>query len=101
MNTPLIESSHHILMCLSPVSRMDVLQPQYALTRGSARGSIRSITCTHGRRKDQSHTIVIVYSCLREFMVLSKMTTIPPPSTVSTVLASRLGVIASKSCEGE
>lgn len=44
-------------------------------------------------------TIVIVYSCLREFIVLSSNTTIPPPSTVSTVLAKRLGVRASKSCE--
>lgn len=43
-------------------------------------------------------TMVIVYSCFREFMVLSSSTTIPPPSTVSTVLAKRLGVRASKSC---
>lgn len=43
-------------------------------------------------------TIVIVYSCLREFIVLSSNTTIPPPSTVSIVLAKRLGVMASKSC---
>lgn len=43
-------------------------------------------------------TIVIVYSCLREFTVRSSMTTIPPPSTVSIVLAKRLGVSASKSC---
>lgn len=31
-------------------------------------------------------------------MVLSSRTTIPPPSTVSIVLAKRLGVRASKSC---
>lgn len=31
-------------------------------------------------------------------MVLSSNTTIPPPSTVSIVLAKRLGVTASKSC---
>ena len=45
--------------------------------------------------------MVIVYSCLREFIVLSRITTIPPPSTVSTVLANRLGVRASKSWETE
>lgn len=42
--------------------------------------------------------MVIVYSCLREFIVLSSNTTIPPPPTVSIVLANKLGVRASKSC---
>lgn len=42
-------------------------------------------------------TIVIVYSCLSEFMVRRRMTTSPPPSTVSTVLANKFGVNASKS----
>ena len=45
----------------------------------------------------EGFTIVIVYSCLREFIVRSRMTTMPPPSTVSMVLARRLGVRASKS----
>lgn len=43
-------------------------------------------------------TMVMVYSCFREFIVRSRITTMPPPSTVSMVLASRLGVTASKSC---
>ena len=42
-------------------------------------------------------TMVIVYNCLSEFMVRRRMTTSPPPSTVSTVLASKFGVKASKS----
>lgn len=42
-------------------------------------------------------TMVIVYSCLSEVIVLSRSTTRPPPSTVSIVRARRLGVIASKS----
>ena len=42
-------------------------------------------------------TIVILYNCRSDFMVLSIMTTSPPPSTVSIVRARRLGVIASKS----
>lgn len=41
--------------------------------------------------------MVIVYSCFSEFMVRRRMTTNPPPSTVSTVLASKFGVKASKS----
>lgn len=41
--------------------------------------------------------MVMVYSCFREFIVRSRITTMPPPSTVSMVLASRLGVTASKS----
>ncbi len=45
----------------------------------------------------RSYTIAIVYSCFSEFIVLRRMTTIPPPSTVSTVRATRLGVRASKS----
>ena len=39
-----------------------------------------------------------VKSCLRDRRVLRSITTTPPPSTVSTVLASRLGVRPSKSC---
>ena len=42
-------------------------------------------------------TIVIVYNCLSDAIVFSNITTIPPPSTVSIVLASKLGVSASKS----
>ena len=38
-----------------------------------------------------------VYNCFNEFMVLNNRHTTPPPSTVSTVRASRLGVRASKS----
>ncbi len=45
----------------------------------------------------RSYTIAIVYSCFSEFIVLRRMTTMPPPSTVSTVRATRLGVRASKS----
>ena len=41
--------------------------------------------------------IVIVYNCFREVIVLSRRITSPPPSTVSTVLAKRFGVRASKS----
>lgn len=54
---------------------------------------------------DSSHsddiqpTIVIVYSCLSDVMVRIRITTIPPPSTVSMVLANKLGVNASKSCK--
>lgn len=39
----------------------------------------------------------MVNSCFNEDMVRSRMTTMPPPSTVSTVLANKLGVKASKS----
>ena len=42
-------------------------------------------------------TIVIVYNCLSDAIVFSNITTTPPPSTVSIVLASKLGVSASKS----
>ena len=40
----------------------------------------------------------MVYSCLTDVIVFRINTTKPPPSTVSIVLASRFGVIASKSC---
>ena len=43
-------------------------------------------------------SIVCAYSCLRLLTVLNNNTTSPPPSTVSIVLASKLGVNASKSC---
>lgn len=46
-------------------------------------------------------TIAIVYSCFKEDIVLRRRTTKPPPSTVSTVLAKRLGVRASKSFKGK
>lgn len=42
-------------------------------------------------------TMVMVYSCLREFIVFRRITISPPPSTVSMVRARRLGVKASKS----
>lgn len=42
-------------------------------------------------------TMVIEYSPLRLFIPCNKHTTIPPPSTVSIVLANKLGVMASKS----
>lgn len=45
--------------------------------------------------------MVIVYNCLSEFMVRRRMTASPPPSTVSTVLASKFGVKASKSWKKE
>lgn len=45
--------------------------------------------------------MVIVYNCLSEFMVRRRITTSPPPSTVSTVLASKFGVKASKSWKEE
>jgi len=45
--------------------------------------------------------MVIVYNCFSEFMVRRRMTTSPPPSTVSTVLASKFGVKASKSWKKE
>jgi len=40
-------------------------------------------------------TIAMVYSCFKLDIVLNSSTTIPPPSTVSMVLASKFGVIAS------
>jgi hypothetical protein len=42
--------------------------------------------------------MVMVYSCFKEDIVFSNNTIKPPPSTVSMVLASRFGVMASKSC---
>lgn len=45
--------------------------------------------------------MVTVYNCLSEFMVRRRITTNPPPSTVSTVLASKFGVKASKSWKKE
>lgn len=45
--------------------------------------------------------MVIVYNCLSEFMVRRRIITNPPPSTVSTVLASKFGVKASKSWKKE
>mmetsp|Transcript_6623 Transcript_6623/g.23852 ORF Transcript_6623/g.23852 Transcript_6623/m.23852 type:complete len:228 (+) Transcript_6623:2187-2870(+) len=50
---------------------------------------VRSLWCTSMER---------LYNCVREVSVLSSSTIIPPPSTVSIVLARRLGLIASKSC---
>lgn len=91
---PLIEPSHHILMSLGAVTRVHVLdenKPQRSQVKQT-----ESDMCGDGT--GYRLTIVIVYSCLREFIVLSRITTIPPPSTVSTVLAKRLGVRASKSC---
>ena len=43
-------------------------------------------------------SMVSVYRSRSEDRLLSSRTTIPPPSTVSMVRASRLGVSASKSC---
>lgn len=43
-------------------------------------------------------SIVRLYSCVSELMLLSSSTMMPPPSTVSIVRASRFGVSASKSC---
>ena len=54
----------------------------------SAKASVRSRECT---------SIAIVYSCFRLLTVRRSRTTAPPPSTVSTVRARRLGVSASKS----
>ena len=51
--------------------------------------SVRSLLCT---------SMVRLKSCVRDCMELRSSTTMPPPSTVSIVLASRLGVNASKSC---
>lgn len=48
---------------------------------------------------ENTHTMVIVYSCLRDVIVFSSNTISPPPSTVSIVRARRLGVMASKSCK--
>lgn len=45
-------------------------------------------------------SIVKVYSCLSDAILLSRNTTIPPPSTVSIVRARRFGVNASKSLGG-
>lgn len=55
----------------------------------------RADGCTKYRRR---RTIVMVYSCRSELIVFNKITTKPPPSTVSIVRASKFGVIASKSC---
>lgn len=46
-------------------------------------------------------SMVSVYSCLSDVIVLSNRTTTPPPSTVSTVRARRLGVRASKSYKSQ
>ena len=46
----------------------------------------------------QNFTMANVYSCCKDDIVLSRSTIKPPPSTVSTVRASRFGVKASKSC---
>lgn len=43
--------------------------------------------------------MVMAYSCLSDDIVFNNNTTSPPPSTVSIVRASRLGVMASKSCK--
>ena len=42
--------------------------------------------------------MLIAYSCRKFLTVRSRRMTSPPPCTVSTVLATRLGVSASKSC---
>ena len=42
-------------------------------------------------------SMVIVYNALRLVILLIRSTTMPPPSTVSTVRANRLGVNVSKS----
>lgn len=99
---PLIKPSNHILMSLGPVSRVHVLEEEEGVV-GWVGGSRSQWVPRHQKSKlnliiNEILTIVIVYSCFRDFMVLSSMTTIPPPSTVSTVLAKRLGVRASKSC---
>lgn len=67
----------------SSVSRVNVLGSKGQRTEGEANHSGR--------------TIVMVYNCFKEVIVFNNRTTRPPPSTVSMVLASRLGVIASKS----
>mmetsp|Transcript_32835 Transcript_32835/g.74121 ORF Transcript_32835/g.74121 Transcript_32835/m.74121 type:complete len:200 (+) Transcript_32835:754-1353(+) len=68
----------------------DRLRMKRSLKRGTT-----NPCCSVRKRSWQS--IVIVYSCLREVTVRRRSTTRPPPSTVSTVRARRLGVIASKS----
>mmetsp|Transcript_13210 Transcript_13210/g.33443 ORF Transcript_13210/g.33443 Transcript_13210/m.33443 type:complete len:227 (-) Transcript_13210:343-1023(-) len=49
-------------------------------------------------RRRAWQSMVRSYSLVREVSVESSITTMPPPSTVSMVRASRLGVSASKSC---
>ena len=49
-------------------------------------------------RKRECTSIVIVYSLVSESRLDTSSTMMPPPSTVSIVRASRLGVSASKSC---
>jgi len=48
-------------------------------------------------KKKKKITIDKVYNCFKDFIVLKSKTIIPPPSTVSIVLAKRFGVKASKS----
>lgn len=49
-------------------------------------------------RKRAWLSMVMLNSCVRELRLDSSSTTRPPPSTVSMERASRLGVMASKSC---
>lgn len=69
-------------MCFSDIARVDILK--------SKREPIIAIALA---------TMLSVYSCLRLATVRSKITIMPPPSTVSIVRARRLGVTASKSCK--
>jgi hypothetical protein len=58
-----------------------------------------TVWCASVRRREWT-SMVSVYSCVRLLRLLSSRMTNPPPSTVSMVRASRLGVRASKSCGG-
>ena len=101
------EEWHHHLIRLSPsffhndkttkipcihLVTLQVFLPYRSLNRPTTSRwlSVRNLAWT---------SIVMVTSCLREVRVRRSMMMTPPPSTVSTVRASRLGVSASKSCK--
>jgi len=71
--------------------------PTHAHAHIHARAHTHTHACTYAHAHTHTLTIFMVYNCFNEFIVLSNRHTIPPPSTVSTVRANRLGVRASKS----
>lgn len=101
---PLIEPPYHILMGLSAITGVDILRKPTKIGNYTDISTVYAIQNSVQLVSTGSlHvlTMVIVYSCLREFIVLRRRTTTPSPSTVSIVRARRLGVSASKSCKNQ
>ena len=79
----------------SSTTRHEAHEASERMNRSLKRGV--TSTCASVRKRACA-SMLIAYSWRSEVMLLRRSTTRPPPSTVSMVRASTLGVTASKSC---